>query len=74
MRARNIPSNRTRELAKPVHAFAGQVDASIPSAVANSALYLHLFTPPGTPISEALRDVRINLETAVRRAFPRARA
>lgn len=57
---------RGLSLGKPVHVFAGQV-----SAAARKGLSLHAITPPGTPLSQALRDARPNLAAAARSVFAR---
>jgi len=56
---------RARSLGKPVHVFAGKIQAAAPSG-----LCLHPITPAGTPLDEALRDASSNLAAAVHRAFP----
>ncbi|MBP8257353.1 MAG: glycerate kinase, partial [Opitutaceae bacterium] len=55
---------RALELGKPVHVFAGQITAS-----GRHRLNLHAITPPGTPMTDALRDAARYLDAAVRRVF-----
>ncbi len=55
---------RAIALGKPVHVFAGAI-----AAPPQKNLALHAITPPGVPLSQALRDASVNLPAAVRRAF-----
>jgi glycerate kinase len=55
---------RGRDLGKSVHIFAGQV-----TAAAQAGLALHAITPPGTPLTEALRAATANLAAAVHAAL-----
>jgi len=56
---------RAAQLGKPVHVFAGQVEAGPASA----GLQLHAITPAGTPLPEALRAAGDNLAAAIRAEF-----
>jgi glycerate kinase len=56
---------RAAELGKPVHVFAGQVEAGPVSA----GLKLHAITPAGTPLPEALRAAGDNLVAAIQAEF-----
>ena len=51
---------------KPVHVFAGQ--AAVPP---QAGLQVHVVTPPGQSLPEALANTPANLARAARRAFPR---
>lgn len=55
---------RALALGKIVHVFAGQLAAAGPPGLA-----LHVITPPGTPLAQALRDAPQNLAAAARRVF-----
>ena len=53
------------KLGKPVHVFAGQA-TTMPFQL---GLKVHIITPPGQELAEALRATVRNLETAARRVF-----
>jgi glycerate kinase len=53
------------ERGKPVHVFAGAVEALPPRA----GLSLHAITSGGTPLAQALRDGAVNLRRSVAAAF-----
>jgi glycerate 2-kinase len=54
-------------LGKPVHIFAGQVEA--PEPPPGSRLSLHAITPPGVPLAQALREAPDRLAAAVARVL-----
>lgn len=55
---------RALALGKTVHVFAGQVKTG-----GRPGLGLHVITPPGTPLAQALRDAPRNLASTTRRVF-----
>lgn len=55
---------RALALGKTVHVFAGQVKAA-----GRPGLGLHVITPPGTPLAQALRDAPRNLASTTRQVF-----
>ncbi|HVW21164.1 MAG TPA: glycerate kinase [Opitutaceae bacterium] len=58
-------AQRAAQLGKPVHVFAGKIDAGM----APAGLRLHPITPAGQPLAEALRCAADNLVAAVQEEF-----